>query len=66
MGCSCNKGRKQFEVVADGGAGRVLFTATVEATAQTVSKRYPGSIVRVQGETTPPATADTGTEAASG
>jgi hypothetical protein len=63
MGCNCNKGRQQFEVVADGGAGKVLYTASVESTAQTVSQRYPGSIVRPQGQATPAGTKTT--EAAS-
>jgi hypothetical protein len=54
MGCNCNKGRQQYEVVADGGAGKVLYTSSVESTALTVAERYPGSVVRPQGQATPP------------
>ncbi|MGW6456544.1 hypothetical protein ACWF94_11575 [Streptomyces sp. NPDC055078] len=48
MGCACNKGkRQQWEVVADGGDGKVLFgPSSSEATAKAVSKRYAGSVVR--------------------
>lgn len=46
MGCSCNKKREQFEVVADGGNGKVLFTSSSKPTAEAVSKRYANSIVR--------------------
>ncbi|MFJ7586965.1 hypothetical protein ACIQZO_06135 [Streptomyces sp. NPDC097617] len=46
MACACNSTRKQFEVVADGGSGKVLFTSGSEPTAQAVSKRYENSIVR--------------------
>lgn len=54
MGCACNKGKTtQHEVVADGGTGKVLFTSTNSPTAEAVSKRYPGSIVREKGTTTP-------------
>lgn len=53
MGCACNKNRQKYEVVADGGAGKVLFTSGVESTARTVSGRYPGSIVREQQKTAP-------------
>ncbi|WP_225846899.1 hypothetical protein [Streptomyces sp. HPF1205] len=48
MGCSCGGKRAQWEVVADGGTGKVLFTGT-EATAQAVSKRYTNSVVRKKG-----------------
>lgn len=51
MGCSCGGKRAQFEVVADGGNGRVLFTGT-QATAQAVSKRYTNSVVREKGAAT--------------
>jgi hypothetical protein len=51
MGCSCAGKRAQFEVVADGGNGRVLFTGT-QATAQAVSRRYDGSVVREKGAAT--------------
>lgn len=56
MGCACNKNRKQFEVVADGGNGKVLYTSSVEATARTVAERYVGSIVREQQKATPAGT----------
>lgn len=47
MACNCQKGKnKQFEVVADGGTGKVLFSSTNEGTARTVAGRYPGSVVR--------------------
>ncbi|MBT2453256.1 hypothetical protein [Streptomyces sp. ISL-86] len=46
MGCACNKNKKQWQVVADGGSGRVLFTSTSEATAKAVSKRYENSEVQ--------------------
>ena len=48
MGCSCNKNREQFEVVRDGGLGRVVFRSGVQSTATSVRKRYPNSIVRNQ------------------
>lgn len=51
MACGCNKNKRQFEVVADGGNGKVVFTASVRSTADTVAKRYPGSIVREQAQT---------------
>jgi hypothetical protein len=63
MGCNCNKGRQQYEVVADGGSGKVLYTSSVESTALTVAERYPGSVVRPQGQTT---TAGAKTEATTG
>lgn len=46
MPCSCQKNRDQFEVVRDGGLGKVVFRSGVKSTAETVGKRYPGSIVR--------------------
>ncbi|MFD5788582.1 hypothetical protein ACFWH1_18410 [Streptomyces sp. NPDC127037] len=45
MGCACNKNKKQWQVVAEGG-GKVLFTSTSEATARAVAKRYPNSKVQ--------------------
>ncbi|WP_309317400.1 hypothetical protein [Streptomyces salinarius] len=48
MGCSCQKNREQFEVVREGGAGKVVFRSGVQSTATTVAARYPGSIVRNQ------------------
>ncbi|MFC8465994.1 hypothetical protein [Streptomyces sp. NPDC057250] len=64
MGCSCNKGRAQYEVVADGGNGRVLYTSSSEPTAQAVGKRYAGSIVRQKGATATAAKKATATPAA--
>lgn len=47
MACGCQKGKQQqFEVVADGGSGKVLFTSSNGDTAKSVAGRYPGSIVR--------------------
>lgn len=57
MACGCNKKRQEFEVVADGGQGTVLFTSTSEPTARTVAGRYPNSIVRERGTTPPTKTA---------
>ncbi|MFF1965453.1 hypothetical protein ACFVW5_17930 [Streptomyces sp. NPDC058232] len=45
MACSCQKNRKQWEVVAEGGKGKVLYTGT-EATSKAVARRYEGSIAR--------------------
>lgn len=50
MGCACNQKRQQFEVVGQGGAGKVLFSSGSKATADAVAKRYPGSTVRTKGE----------------
>ncbi|MFE0545187.1 hypothetical protein [Streptomyces sp. NPDC058891] len=47
MGCACgNKNRQTFEVVTNGGSGRVVFSSTSKPTATTVSGRYAGSVVR--------------------
>ncbi|MFJ6014468.1 hypothetical protein [Streptomyces sp. NPDC092952] len=46
MGCSCAKKRQQYEVVADGGNGKVLYSSVSKATSDAVSRRYEGSIVR--------------------
>ncbi|WP_439082071.1 hypothetical protein [Streptomyces sp. WL006] len=46
MGCACAKNRQKFEVVSEGGAGKVVFGPSTEATCKAVSRRYPGSIVR--------------------
>lgn len=46
MGCACNKNRDQFEVVRDGGTGRVVFRSGNQSTALGVAGRYPNSIVR--------------------
>ncbi|MEU2487043.1 hypothetical protein ABZ593_20845 [Streptomyces sp. NPDC012617] len=55
MGCACNKNKKQFQVVADGGSGKVLFTSASEATAKAVSKRYDNSLVREKPKEAPAA-----------
>lgn len=47
MGCACkNKNRTRWEVVTDGGSGKVVFTGANEATVRAVSRRYKDSIVR--------------------
>lgn len=46
MACSCSKQRQQWEVVADDGKGKVLYSSPSKATSDAVSRRYPGSIVR--------------------
>jgi hypothetical protein len=46
MACACKGKRQQFEVVANGGTGKVLFTSGLEPTAKAVAKRYENSIVR--------------------
>ncbi|WP_030236785.1 hypothetical protein [Streptomyces sp. NRRL S-350] len=53
MACGCNKGgsSNQWEVVADGGNGKVLFPGGTQATAKAVALRYPGSIARPKGST---------------
>ncbi|MEU6928952.1 hypothetical protein AB0A05_07285 [Streptomyces sp. NPDC046374] len=61
MPCSCASNKKQFEVVADEGNGRVLFTSSSEPTAKAVSKRYENSVVREKPKPQP-ATAATGTK----
>lgn len=55
MPCSCqqNRNRTQYEVVTDGGDGRVVFTTGSKPTADTVAQRYTGSIVREKGSATP-------------
>lgn len=50
MACSCGQKRQQYEVVANGGSGKVLFTGS-KATADAVSKRYAASVVREKGAT---------------
>ncbi|MFE4796228.1 hypothetical protein ACFRFL_14195 [Streptomyces sp. NPDC056708] len=45
MACACQKKRQQWEVVADGGSGKVMYSGT-KATATAVAKRYPNSVVR--------------------
>ncbi|MFE0630807.1 hypothetical protein ACFW3D_28085 [Streptomyces sp. NPDC058864] len=44
MPCSCQSERQRFEVVAS--SGKVAFTSGDKATADTVAKRYPYSVVR--------------------
>jgi hypothetical protein len=53
MACSCQKGRTTFEVVADGGAGRVLYTSTSKVAADAIAAREQnaGSIVREKAKT---------------
>ncbi|MEV5677059.1 hypothetical protein [Streptomyces sp. NPDC052179] len=46
MACACSKNRQKFEVATEGGAGKVVFGPSTEATCKAVSNRYPGSIVR--------------------
>jgi hypothetical protein len=48
MGCSCNKGRTTFEVVADGGSGNVLYTSTSKVAADAIAARpgNEGAVVR--------------------
>lgn len=48
LGCSCNKSRTTFEVVADGGSGKVLYTSTSKVAADAIAARpqNEGSIVR--------------------
>ncbi|MFZ4266612.1 hypothetical protein [Streptomyces arboris] len=53
MACSCQKNRKQYEVVAEG--GKVVFTSGNEATTRNVAKRYPGSEVREKPKENPKA-----------
>ncbi|MFI9026308.1 hypothetical protein [Streptomyces sp. NPDC053560] len=43
MGCACKDKRQKYEVV--GTTGKVLFRSGSKATAQAVSRRYPGSTV---------------------
>lgn len=52
MGCSCGKNRTQYEVVIpDGDKQKVVFTTSVEPTAEAVAKRYQGATVRPKGTT---------------
>ncbi|WP_086859870.1 hypothetical protein [Streptomyces milbemycinicus] len=70
MGCGCGgvrkqstgaraatrKGKTTYQVVLDGGNGRVAFTTTNVTLAGSVSVNYPGSVVLPLGATnTPPA-----------
>jgi hypothetical protein len=50
MACSCQKNRKQFEVV-DADGQKVLFTSSSGSTANSVAKRYKGATVREKGKT---------------
>ncbi|WTW95404.1 hypothetical protein OG216_19370 [Streptomycetaceae bacterium NBC_01309] len=57
MGCACkDKNRQQYEVVTP--AGKVVFTSASKPTADAVSKRYAGSIVRDKGKPDPNPTGD--------
>ncbi|WP_405759447.1 hypothetical protein OG234_13215 [Streptomyces sp. NBC_01420] len=50
MGCACNqKGREMYEVVMNGGTGRVAWSNRNRPTTETVAGRYPGSVVRKKG-----------------
>lgn len=65
MGCGCGGNRKRtigiqnaarpsrttYEVVLDGGKGRVAFTTSNKPLADKVSGNYPGSVVRPLGAT---------------
>ncbi|MFC5076128.1 hypothetical protein ACFPN0_32130 [Kitasatospora cinereorecta] len=47
MACACKGKRQQWEVVADGGKGEVVWGPSAsQATAKAVAKRHTGSIVR--------------------
>lgn len=49
MGCNCgSKNRTTFEVVADGGSGKVLYTSTSKVAADAIANRpqNEGSVVR--------------------
>jgi len=49
MACACNKGKKkQYEVTHK---GKVVFTTPSRPTADAVSKRYVGSVVREKSNT---------------
>lgn len=56
MGCACAKNRQKFEVVTEGGEGKVVFGPSTEATCKAVSRRYPGSVVREKATATAKAT----------
>ncbi|MFB8402202.1 hypothetical protein [Streptomyces sp. NPDC055912] len=45
MPCSCQKNKQQYEVVS--ATGKVVFTTASKPTADTVSKRYLDSTVRL-------------------
>lgn len=54
MPCACkDKNGTRFQVVMNGGLGRLAWTsgsgATAQTTAEKVSGRYPGSVVRKAG-----------------
>jgi hypothetical protein len=50
MGCACNqRGKIQYEVAMEAGRGRSAFKSASKPTAITVSGRYDGSAVRIQG-----------------
>ncbi|MCX4550598.1 MULTISPECIES: hypothetical protein [unclassified Streptomyces] len=43
MACSCSKKRQQWEVVAAGGKGKVLYSSVSKATSEAVARRYKDS-----------------------
>lgn len=51
MACACkgNAARPNFEVVVAGGTGKVAFTSSSKATAASVGRRYPDSVIRLKG-----------------
>ncbi|MFH8577128.1 hypothetical protein [Streptomyces zaomyceticus] len=51
MACSCQKNKKQFEVVSS--EGKVVFTSASKSTAETVAHRYPASKVREKAKPAP-------------
>ncbi|MTE20287.1 hypothetical protein F0L17_14450 [Streptomyces sp. TRM43335] len=59
MACGCQKNRKQYEVVLDGGSGRVVYTSTSKPTAESVAKRYTKAAEK--DGTTPPIVREKGT-----
>ncbi|WP_233646811.1 hypothetical protein [Streptomyces sp. BSE6.1] len=52
-GCGKNGTRSAFEVVLNGGNGRVAFSTRDRAQADRVAKNYPGSVVRPTGTRQP-------------
>lgn len=50
MACACAKNRQQWEVI--NAEGRLMYTGN-QSTANQVSQRYKGSIVREKGKTAP-------------
>lgn len=52
MPCSCQKGRTTWEVVTDGGNGRVIYQSTSKVAAEAIAGRpqNAGSVVREKGK----------------